>query len=40
MTGQSVWALLNTYYAVLRETAFRTKQINFLSPDHLISPNP
>jgi len=27
MTGRSVWALLNAYYAVLRETSFRPTQI-------------
>jgi hypothetical protein len=31
MTGRSVWALLNAYYAVLRETAFRPTQIIILS---------
>jgi hypothetical protein len=31
MTGRSVWALLNTYYAVLRETKFRPTQIIILS---------
>jgi hypothetical protein len=31
MTGRSVWALLNTYYAVLRETTFRPTQIIILS---------
>jgi len=31
MTGRSLWALLNTYYAVLRETAFRPTQIIVLS---------
>ena len=31
MTGRSVWALLNAYYAVLRETAFRPTQIIIVS---------
>jgi CRISPR/Cas system-associated protein Csm6 len=31
MTGRSVWALLNAYYAVLRETKFRPTQIIILS---------
>ena len=31
MTGRSVWALLNAYYSVLRETKFRPTQINILS---------
>jgi hypothetical protein len=31
MTGRSIWALLNTYYAVLRETKFRPTQIIILS---------
>ena len=31
MTGRSDWALLNTYYAVLRETKFRPTQIIILS---------
>ena len=31
MTGRSVWALLNAYYAMLRETKFRPTQIIILS---------
>jgi len=31
MTGRSVWALLNAYYAVLRETPFRPTDIIILS---------
>ena len=31
MTGRSVWALLNAYYAVLRETQFRPTQIIIVS---------
>ena len=31
MTGRSVWALLNAYYAVLRESAYRPTQIIILS---------
>jgi len=31
MTGRSVWALLNAYYAVLRETKFRPTHIIILS---------
>ena len=31
MTGRSVWALLNAYYAVLRETEYRPTQIIILS---------
>ena len=31
MTGRAVWALLNAYYAVLRETKFRPTQIIILS---------
>ena len=31
MTGRSVWALLNAYYAVLRETTYRPTQIIILS---------
>ena len=31
MTGRSVWALLNAYYAVLRETPFRPTQIIIVS---------
>ena len=31
MTGRSVWALLNAYYAVLRETTYRPMQIIILS---------
>jgi hypothetical protein len=31
MTGRSVWALLNTYYAVLRETSYRPTEIIILS---------
>jgi hypothetical protein len=31
MTGRSVWALLNAYYAVLRETPFRPTDIIIIS---------
>jgi hypothetical protein len=31
MTGRSVWALLNAYYAVLHETKFRPTQISIVS---------
>ena len=31
MTGRSIWALLNAYYAVLRETKFRPTHIIILS---------
>ena len=31
MTGRSVWALLNAYYAVLRETPFHPTQIIIIS---------
>jgi hypothetical protein len=31
MTGRSVWALLNSYYAVLRETSYRPTEIIILS---------
>jgi len=31
MTGRSVWALLNAYYAVLRETPYRPTEIIILS---------
>ena len=31
MTGRSVWALLNAYYAVLRETPYRPTDIIILS---------